>query len=474
MAFMALMASSVCFGDITGVADTSKEGSLLIWPLIQTNDGNETYIVITNSTGGGNAEEDRLVNIKCYWEVRDVTVEPEGNACPLNDLVFNLSVTNPLIFKASNGENLLGKKVIAGAIGTGMKGMLKCWAVNPSERAQIAWNHLSAYAIIVKEEPTPPSGLESAWKYSAWRFAANLTSDENGTEPLEGFWVGRSESAGANHNELHLYGAWTVAVSSSFPKPPACSQGSQPDGTCCPTGTIGILMKRSDTAPDYQYSYLCIQRVAPGDLRNCQWPYDDDNVTRCKKVKGVYDACPQYLTFDFLAEPSSEEATDGYAINYLALAPCREDLRDDENGPGKVDTATRLVFTIYNQNEDKRTGTYSCPHCSGPRGSTYDIYLSELSVGKKNFFQEFYLGTPSGRFRVEGLAGKNCPGGVKTPLVGVMASKLLDSDDLVGTVGTGAGGPLDTFKYGVDSNPVKIKWNRAEEVLEKAKRKAKR
>ncbi len=123
---MTLMASLSCFADVTGVADTSKEGSLLVWPLIQTNGDNETYIVITNSTAGSNISDDTdmMVNIKCYWEARAFPYDHSGDYCPLNDMIFQLSLKNPLIFKASDGTNLDGVGFVPG-IGKDMKGMLK-------------------------------------------------------------------------------------------------------------------------------------------------------------------------------------------------------------------------------------------------------------------------------------------------------------------------------------------------------------
>ena len=360
VAFMTLMASLCCFADVTGVTDTSKEGSLLIWPLIDTTNDNETYIVITNSTGGGNETQDRLVNIKCFWEVREYPyVEGAGDYCPLSDAIFYLSRNNPLIFRASDGNSLDGIGLVP-PIGKDMKGMLKCWAVSPNDTNQIAWNHLSGYGIVLRPGDAEPK--KSALKYSAWRFAANVVTDDNGTTFAEGFWVGKSIDGGDAYNTMKLWGANEVVTrASSNPASAMCTNSPDPTQSCCRPGTTPIKMKRTfDATP--VYTYYCIQKVN-SDL--CDWPYDASQ-PGCDKPFAVYDACPSYLTFDFLAEPSTPTGTDGHAFNYLALAPCKEDLRSEGEGAGQLSQPTRLSFSMWNANEIKYTGTYSCANCNGP------------------------------------------------------------------------------------------------------------
>jgi len=485
MGFMTLMAAVGCFADVTGVADTSKEGSLLIWPSVVTDGDNDTYIIITNSDMESErqspddddfTDDDRLVNIKCYWEVRQYPwVEGDGTSCPIRDLVFFLSERNPIIFRASDGTDMEGNGVVP-PMGQGMRGMLKCWAISPNDTNQIAWNHLSGHAIIVKPRATElGSDKESAWKYSAWRFAANIMEDDNGTDFAEGFWVGKTLDGNGNFNTMKLWGANRVITSASSTAPTCADPTTELD--CCPTGTKGIKMGRTwDTSP-VKYTYYCIQKV---NGAKCQWPYDkEENGNGCKKDAAVYDACPKYLLFDFLAEPTPGQE-DGLALNYLALAPCKEDLRTDDDAMGEIDTSTRLVFTVWNKDERKFTGHYSCPHCNGPPGSTYDIYLSDLHIGGINYFQEKYLQTSSGRFRVEGAAGGKCGKGtaIKTPLVGIMASKLinsLESTDIIATSGTSAGAEVNTVSLKDDGkvqnlNPAWIKWDPSTEVYEKKNR----
>jgi len=467
MALMTLMAHSSGLADVTGRADTSKEGSLLIWPLVQTNDGNETYIFITNSDAGGHFGSGEEVSIKCYWEVRPAEYDGSGNYCPISDAVFYLSKGSPLIFKASDGTNLNGEGAVPG-IGDGMKGMLKCWAVDPTDTNQISWNHLSGYAIIIASEETPPSeDPYSAWKYSAWRFAANVVEDANGTIFADGFWVGKNLSGGDAINTMKLWGANRV-ITSAATTAPVCNGGEKLK--CCPSTTFGINLGRNWNTSEY--TYYCVQKV---NSDKCPHPY---SVQACDKPAGAYDACPSYLLFDFLAEPSNGNGNgDGHARNYLALAPCKEDLRSEDNATGEFDFHTRLLFSVWNANEVKKTGHYSCAHCNGERGangSTYDIYLSDLKVGGLNFFQEKNLKTNSGRFRVEGKAGGKCTGAKVTPLVGIMGSRLIKpgSEDLVGTTGTGAGAAVNTVSANgnggvTNSDPAWIKWDPAGGVFEK-------
>ena len=185
---------------------------------------------------------------------------------------------------------------------------------------------------------------------------------------------------------------------------------------------------------------------------------------------GTYDACPSYLTFDFLAEPSSPTGTDGHAFSTLALAPCKENLRSEgDDGTSAMTLATRLAFSVWNANEVKYTGTYACVNCNGEVGKTYDVPLSALRKGTMNYFQQMRLHTDSGRFRVEGLATGGCPGAVKTPLVGIMFTRLINppigsSIDLIATGGTASGGlfnkaSINTSGTRVNSNPAYIYWD---------------
>ncbi len=89
-----------------------------------------------------------------------------------------------------------------------------------------------------------------------------------------------------------------------------------------------------------------------------------------------YDACPQYLTFNFftsdltnLAPPIDVDgagATIKFGKTDLTLVPCKQDLRQD-----RVPTCTKAKFDIWNENETKYTGAYQCLKC------WFEGYLNE-------------------------------------------------------------------------------------------------
>jgi hypothetical protein len=384
MILLVLMASSTGLAQISGSADTSKEGSLLIWPTVQTNSGSETYIIINNSSPND-------VFIKCYWEVKDIPADPTSQGL-LSDFAIQLSGYSPIIFRASDGSSLDNLDVAAG-MGYSEKGALKCWAVDETMRKQISWNHLSGFAIIVQGDNTlpawggdmetpPPTSTTSAWQYSAWRFAANVISSDGAF--ADGFWVGPvADVGGATTNTMNLKASPTTVVT------PA----------------------------------------------NCPKPYDEST---CSLPNAAYDACPKYVTFNFLAEPSGAYKTNGYAFNNLALVPCKADLTG-----ATLKTKTQLVYTIWNEKNVQYTGLTQCANC------VYTSDLGSLSVLRnKRLFQMKNLRTPSGHFRVEGKAGSSCAAdAVSTPLLGVMSSKLVGSNDIVAISGTTNGKETSDHGY---------------------------
>jgi hypothetical protein len=371
-----IIAISPSLAQISGSADTSKEGSLLIWPTIQTDGGNETYIIINNSSP-------KDVFVKCFWEVKDIPTDPTSRGL-FYDFAIQLAAFSPVIFRASDGSSLDDIGVAAG-MGYSEKGALKCWAVDETLRKQISWNHLSGFAIIVQGDNTLPAGTEtpttSAWQYSAWRFAANVI-DSSGVF-ADGFWVGQVADVAGTTNKMNLKASPTTVVS------PA----------------------------------------------NCHGPAYAE--AGCSLPNAVYDACPKYITFDFLAEPSGATKTDGYAFNNLAIVPCKTDLTDMT-----LNTKTQLVYTIWNENGVEYLGLYQCANC------VYTSNLGSLSVLRnQRLFQNKNLRTPSGHFRVEGEAGSVCTAdAVSTPLLGVMSSKIVGSKDFVAM--TGSTGGKETADYG--------------------------
>ncbi len=371
MTLLMIMASSPCFAQIDGSANTSKEGSLLIWPTVQTDNGNETYIIMNNSSPND-------VFVKCYWEVKDIPSDPTSQS-RISSFAIQLAGFSPLIFRASDGSSLDNLGVAAG-MGFSEKGALKCWAVNESVNKQISWNHLSGSAIIVQGDGTLPgstaTSTSSAWQYSAWRFAANVIASDG--QFADGFWAGEIGDV----NKLALKASPTTVVDPAY----------------CP---------------------------APYSLSACSLP------------NAAYDACPKYLSFDFLSEPSGTKKTDGYAFNNLALVPCKTDLTGDTQN-----IRTQLLYTIWNEQSVQYSGLSQCANC------TYSSDLGSLSILRnQKLFQMKNLHTPSGHFRVEGNASSNCSAdSVYTPLVGVMSSKIVGSNDIVSMTGSANG--KETTDYG--------------------------
>jgi hypothetical protein len=376
-----IMTGSPSLAQIDGAANTSKEGSLLIWPLVQTNNGNETYIFINN-----NASSDVLV--KCFWEVKDVPTDP-ASECLFFDFTVQIPAYRPLIFRASDGSSLDDEGVAAG-MGSSQQGSLKCWAVEETMRKQISWNHLSGFAIIVQGDSTLQSvaatSTTSAWQYSAWRFAANIIVGSGAY--ADGFWVGEVVDEGEASNMLALKASPTTVVTAA----------------------------------------------------NCPAPY---NVHGCYMGNAAYDACPKYVTFDFLSEPSGAAKTDGYAFNTLGVVPCKTDLTGTT-----LSTETQIAYTIWNENGVGYSGLNQCANCA------YTANLGSLYVLKnQKLFQTKTLRTPSGHFRIEGEAGSACGlavmsgPSVDTPLLAAMSSKLVTSKNLVGMGATFSGKETSDWGY---------------------------
>ena len=184
MVFSIAILSSWCLAQ--PVTNTSKEGSLLIWPKIITSDTTDTFIMINNSYPSS-------VNVKCYWEYKNTeTGTPPyfRNGCVNYDFQFKLTANQPAVFSAKTGMHMWDESVqksppIA-AFGWPGEGILKCWAVDADAQNQISWNYLKGEAFVMDYT------AGSVWEYNAWRFAAN---------PARGAAVGtggRIELSGTN------------------------------------------------------------------------------------------------------------------------------------------------------------------------------------------------------------------------------------------------------------------------------------
>jgi hypothetical protein len=140
-------------------------------------------------------------------------------------------------------------------------------------------------------------------------------------------------------------------------------------------------------------------------------------------LPGGYDACPQYLVENFMAYV---ENTAAEREPYVALVPCKQDLRQD-----RTPTCTKAKFDVWNENETKYTGAYRCIKCwfEGELNEI-GVYVSGNGYGfGSDKFTLAGLHTFLARFRVTGVASPVCTGKilgcagvtqVNTPLLGVL------------------------------------------------------
>ncbi len=193
----------------------------------------------------------------------------------------------------------------------------------------------------------------------------------------------------------------------------------------------------------------------------------------------AYDACPQYLLFNFFAIGSSIDLDGGgsatFAETDLTLVPCFQDLRQD-----RVPTCTKAKFDIWNENETKYTGAYRCIKC------WFEGYLDQIAVQKpgKGFGGEKFvyrnLHTTIGRFRVTGVASTVCAkvfktpdtvygpgvdvctgGQIDSPLLGLINTEIrfvaAPFDALAGTTPATAGAGIPaTIKWDTQSEPPQV------------------
>jgi len=160
----ALCSAQPTYGSRIGVTNTSKKGSLLIFPLVKVSplseeDGNDTIITISNDYPG-------LVRMVCRYSV------PDECYCGTVQS-FTLTANQSIAFSAKTHLDLDGNPLPKGIgapafpFNSEFTGELRCWAVknnNGQENMPISWNHLSGTATLLE-------GENQTWQYSAWRFA---------------------------------------------------------------------------------------------------------------------------------------------------------------------------------------------------------------------------------------------------------------------------------------------------------------
>jgi hypothetical protein len=183
------------------VANTTQKGSLLIFPRIDVlaynpNDPEPGFQDTIISIGNDYYKD---VWVKCYWVDSNQEIQ---------DFMFALTPNQVIWFSAQVGTGSAGATVPPFA---GREGELKCWAVDPSGRQQISFNHLYGTARIYYSIT-----LLAEIEYNAWSFTArgvalgdpvgptpgqlDLTGAANGYDACPQYLVDNFPTANAQQN----------------------------------------------------------------------------------------------------------------------------------------------------------------------------------------------------------------------------------------------------------------------------------
>ena len=144
------------------VANTSQKGSLLIYPAVDVNpdDVSSTLIEISN-------DENSPIEIECYY------VNEKKHRV---DFGFALTAKQTASWDASSGSGTIAAPPFPGggtfAPGNPNRGELICFAVDSNVANQVAFNHLTGTATIVRANDAGAGQARHAFRYNAWAFAA--------------------------------------------------------------------------------------------------------------------------------------------------------------------------------------------------------------------------------------------------------------------------------------------------------------
>jgi hypothetical protein len=149
------------------VANTSQKGSLLIFPLITIDpvDVNDTFIEVSNDETGP-------VHIECSY-----INEAKGRV----DFDFDLTAKATASWDALTGAGIGAPPFPTNSVyipipGFGsvdpFRGELICFAVDAAGANQIAFNHLTGTATVVKTDDADAIQTKQAFRYNAWSFIA--------------------------------------------------------------------------------------------------------------------------------------------------------------------------------------------------------------------------------------------------------------------------------------------------------------
>jgi len=354
-----VFAAALCGGPALAaqtVANTSQKGSLLVFPTIDIDPGDDaadTIIEISN-------DQASTVHVECYYVNQkkgrvNFDFDLTAHAAASWDVGTTIGNIAPAIFPSDVGIGAAGKFDGPGNVN---EGELVCFATTPDQLNQIAFNHLTGTATVVFQDDADARGTRQAFRYNAWSFAARGTS----------------------------------------------TGGLASDNTI---------------------------QGAPGSLQ------------LTGGGAGTYDACPLYNVSEFNPNGASLFATGGPVTtldNDLWVSTCNQDLTE----AFKVHR-TKLLFTIWNANENSLTGAFACID------STQYVPLSRMDVGTDTppvtnvrSFDFTTVKTQNAQLRAQGIASAVCPGSEKAGLVAVITSSLaIDSntaeDAELGSTTFGAG-----------------------------------
>ncbi|MCI0735086.1 MAG: hypothetical protein L0Y50_02240 [Beijerinckiaceae bacterium] len=169
--FAFTLAAALCAGPAfaaQNVANTSQKGSLLIFPLINVEPevSANTLIEISN-------DANFPIHIECYY-----VNENKGRV----DFDFNLTPKQTASWEVKTGTGNIAAPLFPTEVkrkfGSIYKGELICFATDDGVRNQVAFNHLTGTATVVKIRPpevattTPTGQPKLAFRYNAWAFIA--------------------------------------------------------------------------------------------------------------------------------------------------------------------------------------------------------------------------------------------------------------------------------------------------------------
>jgi len=187
------------------------------------------------------------------------------------------------------------------------------------------------------------------------------------------------------------------------------------------SGTVTVIDHKNGTA--YEYTMYAFYAPTGSDLQ----PVGTGGVIDLDSVK--FDSCPQYMIGQFspigTRLPGPEPVT--FGLTRVAFAGCNIALNQDW-----VPTWTKLQYDVWNEEENKVTGTFECAD------TWHEMYLNASVAPPKwpdptadaasSNFDVSAVGTAAARYRVQGIKSTQCNqyGTGSAVAVGVLAIQSTD------------------------------------------------